>query len=267
MNCIKSTILALSCVLAVTLSNAQTFTKLKTLDVSDTITAAAVDRPGELYITSKAGQLQHFDKDGKLLSLYKQPPLPTLFDPRDGARLFAYFRQTQQYAYLNPSFETSASFTFDSTFAIEPWLMCASGDHNIWILDAADWSLKKIDVKHGAISTEVELNALARESKNSIIAMREYQNFLFLLDANNGIFIYSSLGNLIRTISVKGLRYFNFLGEELYYPTAKGLTFFNLFSTDSYELTLPAPATFSLLTDERLFQIRGKSIDIFDVKP
>jgi hypothetical protein len=245
----------------------QTFKKVKSVEVSDTIKFAAVDRPGELYILTTRGHLQRFDKDGKLLSFYKNPPAPTLFDPRDGARLFAYFRDAQQYAYLNPSFETASTFKIDSAFVIDPWLICASGDHNIWILDAADWSLKKIDVKHGAVSTEVELASLAKESKEDIIAMREYQGFLFVLDKKQGILIYSSLGNLIRAISIQGLQYFNFLGEELYYPTHEGLVFFNLFSTDTREIKMPAAADFSLITDERLFLIKDKTIEIFEVSP
>jgi len=245
----------------------QTFKKLKSVEVSDSVKFAAVDRPGELYLLTKRGHLQRFDRDGKLLSFYKNPPAPTLFDPRDGARLFAYFRQGQQYAYLNPSFETASTFKIDSAFVIDPWLICASGDHNIWILDAADWSLKKIDVRHGAVSTEVELASLAKESKENIISMREYQGFLFLLDKKQGILIYSSLGNLIRAISIQGLQYFNFLGEELYYPTHDGLVFFNLFSTDTREIKMPAAAEFSLMTDERLFLIKGKTIEIFEVAP
>src|SRR6188768_1101920 len=168
---------ALLFTLVYTSTLAQTFKKIKSVEVSDSIKFAAVDRPGELYIMTRRGHLQHFDKDGKLLSFYKNPPAPTLFDPRDGSRLFAYFRKTQQYAYLSPSFETTANYKIDSAFVIDPWLICASGDHNIWILDAADWSLKKIDVKHGAVSTEVELASLNKESKENIISMREYQGF------------------------------------------------------------------------------------------
>lgn len=260
-------IFALGFMLLCVTSFGQTFKKIKSVEVSDTVKFAAVDRPGELYILSKGSHLQHFDKDGKLLSFYKNPPAPTLFDPRDGSRLFAYFRKTQQYAYLSPSFETAANYKIDSAFVIDPWLICASGDHNIWILDAADWSLKKIDVKHGAVSTEVELASLNKESKEDIISMREYQGFLFVLDKKQGILIYSSLGNLIRAISIQGLHYFNFLGEELYYPVHDSLVFFNLFSTDTREIKMPAAAEFSLITDERLFLIKNKVIDIFEVAP
>src|SRR5687768_10207019 len=101
--------------------------KIKTLEISDTIVLAAVDRPGDFYLVTKAGQIQKFDKDGKLKVLLKHQGAPTLFDPRDGARLFAYYREGQQYDYYNPSFEITASYRIDPAFAIEPWLICPSG--------------------------------------------------------------------------------------------------------------------------------------------
>src|SRR5687767_6814977 len=79
--------------------------KIKTLEVSDTIRFASVDRPGDIYLITRDGQIQKFDKDGKLSVLYKHKTLPTLFEPRDGAKLFAYYRENQEYDYLNPSFE------------------------------------------------------------------------------------------------------------------------------------------------------------------
>ena len=75
---------------------------------------ATVDRPGELYIVTKQGQIQRFDTNGNLVSEYKNQPTPTLFDPRDGARLFAYFRQDQHYSYLSPSLEVTKSLSYRS---------------------------------------------------------------------------------------------------------------------------------------------------------
>ena len=107
--------------------------KIRTLQVSDTIAFAAVDRPGELYIVTKSGQLQKFDKDGTLLNLLKPKNTVTLFEPRDGARLFAFVRELRQYWIMNPSFEVNTVFELDSAFAIDPWLICSSGDHNLWV--------------------------------------------------------------------------------------------------------------------------------------
>lgn len=252
-------------VLQGTVANAQ-FKKIRSLEISDTITTIAVDRPGDLYIITHKGQLQHVDKDGKLLSLYKKDPTPTLFDPRDGSRLFAYFRDKQHFGYLNPSFEISQLIQLDSAFSIDPWLVCASGDYNIWILDVADWSLKKIDIKKGIVFTEVSMPENFTKVKSDFTTMREYQGFLFLADRTKGIHIFNGMGKHIRTLAIDHLSYFNFLGEELYYPSGDELTFFDLFTTETRKIKLPAPGKLVALTDERLFLVRDHQVDIFEIK-
>ena len=236
--------------------------KIKTLEVSDTIRYAAVDRPGELYIVTTSGQLQKFDTDGKLVALHKDKPVPTLFDPRDGSRLFTFFRETRQYNFLNPSFEAVQAFSIDSSFATEPWLACVSGDHNIWLFDAADWTLKKLNTTTGALSVEEAIETKSRQ-KSTYTFLREYQGFLFLLDVSEGILIFNSVGKHIRTIEVKNLGYFNFLGEELYYLQGDTLRFFDLFTTETREQKLATPGNFALITDERFFLIRKNIIEIY----
>lgn len=258
---IRIYILVLAGILPCTVASAQT-RKIKTLEVSDTIRYAAVDRPGELYIVTTSGQLQKFDTDGKLVALHKNKPVPTLFDPRDGSRLFAFFRETRQYHFLNPSFEAVQAFSIDSSFATEPWLACVSGDRNIWLFDVADWTLKKINTTTGALSVEETVETKSRQKSNYTF-LREYQGFVFLLDVSEGILIFNSVGKHIRTIEVKNLSYFNFLGEELYYLQENTLRFFDLFTTETREQKLAAPGNFALITDERFFLIRKNVIEIY----
>src|SRR5690348_5544922 len=94
--------------------------KLKTVEVSDTIASASIDRPGDLYITLHSGQNQRFDKDGKLLNLYRKDPAPTTLDPRDGAHLFAFYRPTASFDLLNTSFDVVGAYKIDSAFSLEP---------------------------------------------------------------------------------------------------------------------------------------------------
>jgi hypothetical protein len=241
--------------------------KIKSVEVSDTIIYATIDRPGDLYLVTKEGQIQKFDKDGKLLIVYKHQGAPTLFDPRDGSRIFCYYREQQQYDYYNPSFEVTASYRIDPAFAIQPWLMCPSGDHKLWILDNADNSLKKINAQHTEVELEVLIDSTLIKDASSFVSMREYQGFVFILNPKKGIYIFNSLGIHIRTIEEKGLNTINFLGEELYFLKGNEIKFFNLFSAENRSIAVPKPAGMVLLTDERQFLILKKSVEILTFKP
>jgi hypothetical protein len=241
--------------------------KIKTLDVSDTIVFATVDRVGELYVVTKHGQIQRFDTQGTLLAIYKNGPAPTLFEGRDGARLFAFFKKERAIQVLNPSFEVVSSFKIDSAFINDPWLACASGDHNFWVIDAADRTLKKINPRTGSVDVDVKLPQQLSSDIKAISSIREYQGFVFILDSLTGIHILNGMGNWLKSESGANLPYFNFIGEELYYPSQQKLNHLNLFTTEKREVLLKVPFSIALVTDERLYTIKHKTIVFFEYKP
>lgn len=241
--------------------------KIISVPISDEIVSAGVDRVGELYVMTKQGQIQKFDTSGKLLSLYKGQPAPTLFEPRDGSRLFAFFKQVRRIEYLDPSFEVYSASRIDSAFVIDPWLACSSGDHNVWVLEGADQTLKKINPRASTIEVDVQFPENLALDYSHIKFMREYQGFIFFLDDKKGIHIFNGMGRWIKSIALQHPSYFNFLGEELYYPGSNKLVLINLFSGEQREIPLPKPFKIALLTDERLFLVQTNSIDFFEFEP
>lgn len=255
------------CLTAQAQQRAEVGDKLTTLALSDTISEAAIDRTGDFYVITHSGQIQRFDKNGKLDLLYKAEQRPTAFDPRDGARLFAYYRETQGYQFLSPSFEPMASYKIDPSFAIQPWLICPSGEHKLWILDEADQSLKKIDIKASEVEVEVWVDSTVIGQPEAFTAMREYQNFLFLLNPWQGILVFNALGQQIKSIGTAPISGFNFLGEELYYLQGNRLRLFNLFTAVTREVAIPSGYSRALLTDERMILFTPTTIDIYAFRP
>lgn len=230
---------------------------IKTITLDEDIIDVAVDRPGDLYITLRPGKIIRIDADGNSTPLAVITNLPSLFDPRDGARLFAYYRNGQRYMYFSISREMS-THALDSAFAIEPWLVCPSGDHNIWIADAADNTLRKVNLNTAHIDAEIP----CKGNVSAIRYMREYQGFLFVLQQGS-IEVYSGMGKMLRTIGNGTVSWFNFLGEELYYRENDQLVFFNLFTAETRRQKLPQQTPFSIVTDTRTYSIGGRKIEIY----
>ncbi|HOX84276.1 MAG TPA: hypothetical protein PLJ60_03755 [Chryseolinea sp.] len=246
-------------------ANAQ-FQKIKSFEVKENIAAASVDRPGELYLGLTSGSIHKYSVDGMLLASSTHKSLSTVFDPHDGARLFTYTRATQSYQFLNPMLEEVLTAKIDQAFAIAPYLVSTFGDQSLVLIDSADWSIKKVNLRSSTVTMEASLQSFISK-KSKIVSIREYQNFIFLLDQNKGIVVLNSIGKLIKVIEVKGLSYFNFLGEELYYIQDGKLKFIDLFTTETRALVLPEPCEIALITDERLYLIKKNQVSVFYLKP
>jgi hypothetical protein len=233
--------------------------KVASINVANSIVYAGVDRPGDLYVIMKNGDALKFDKNGKQIGKRKFSAVPTVFDPKDGTRAFAYYRDSQTIETIAPDLSSADASPLHPEFAISAWLVCPS-KNELWILDSADFTLKKTKEKGTSIAYEA---AFGDAGANY---MREYLNFLFVLDPD-GIRIQNNLGRTIQKLPAPDVSYFSFLGEEIYYPSANSLQLVDLYTSEKRQITLPHPAKFALLTDDRMILVTDTSIDFFEFTP
>lgn len=232
--------------------------QVASLELPADVSFATVDRPGDLYVIMKNGDAVKFDKNAQQIGKKKFSTLPTIFDPKDGTRAFAYYRSLQAIESITPDLSFGEFTPLHPEFAVNAWLVCPS-KNEFWILDGADFSLKKTKDKGTAIAYE---SAFTKEKDPTY--MREYLNFLFVLD--NGIHVLNNLGKKIRKIDTN-VTDFGFLGEELYYVSGPSLQFVDLYTTEKRNLPLPHTAQFAFLTDDRMILIDGKKVEFFEFTP
>ncbi|HZY79820.1 MAG TPA: hypothetical protein VFE50_09870, partial [Cyclobacteriaceae bacterium] len=107
--------------------------KVASVDVATAIAYACVDRPGDLYVIMTNGEALKFDKNGKQIGKKKFNTVPTIFDPKDGTRAFAYFRDTQMVESITPDLSYTDASPLHPEFAVSAWLVCPS-KNEFWIL-------------------------------------------------------------------------------------------------------------------------------------
>ena len=230
------------------------------IKISD-LQSAYVDRPGDLYILQKNGTLKKFDIGNNIVNDIPFPSIPIAFDPRDGARMFVCFKSTCSYF----SAETRQEFDIEPQYAIDPQLMCSSGDHNFWILDRSDVSIKRIDPKQSKVIADTPIDQKQFTMTPEFTFMREYQNFLFIIEKNSGILIFNSLGKQIKKIPITQVEHLGFLGEELYYKKKDKLYFYDLFDASTREMPIDARCRYAFLTDTRKYLVYENRIEIFEI--
>ena len=237
-----------------------------TFDVNDEIVWAGVDRPGDLFIILQSGDVLKYNNTGTIIAQYKSPAPPTVFDAGDGVSSFVYNRKENNIITLSPELAVLTENKIDPSFAINPWLVCPAL-HELWIFDVSDFSLKKTKLRATAIAFESSVRQMSQQRPEEFISLREYQNYIFLLDRKSGVHVFNGVGKWLRTLGEKGLDYFNFLGEEFYFIKGDELIFIDLYTEEKRNFRLPQSCDRAVVTDNTLYAFKGKSISIYNFKP
>jgi hypothetical protein len=230
-------------------------TKLKEWSAGE-ITNVSVDRMGNFFLLPKKGGIKKYDIDGKVIaSLPKKKPalIETWYHPS----IFMYDRASQKYFSYGRFFEDVKEYKLAPELAIEPYLVCPTHDNRLWILDKADYSLKKVSPLNQEVINEFNLDI--GSSTPEFTYLREYQNLIFLQEKNSGIWIINTLGKIIIKIEIKNPGNFGFFGQELYYLENNIIRFFDLLTEARHELPLNGDLKFAMITDERILTISVKN--------
>lgn len=230
--------------------------KIKELDMTHTLNSS-VDRLGNFYFVLSTGVMQKYDPDGNLLNEVKDGVVPlTLLEPWNPLKVFTYSNEDKLIKYWDHHLTLLEEKPLEPSFSITPRLVCPANEvHKAWILDVADYTIKKVNLATNEIEIDAVLPKGWAGDDSNYVFMREYQNRIFLLDKNKGILMLNMLGKLISSIEVKGLDYFNFMGEELCYREDSKILLFDLFTGETRIMTNlrePDNILFTIITDVRL---------------
>lgn len=231
---------------------------------SEEIVWAGVDRASDLLIVLQSGAVEKINLSGQRTGRYSFDQIPTLIDPLDGAQAFYYFRSTGAYGTLTSDLSFTHASVLEPSLAVTPWLICPML-HELWILDVGDFTLKKTAAGATTQGWETPLPALVSRNPVDLVYMKEYQNYLFLLDKSAGVHVFNSLGKYVKTIKEKGAKYFGFLGGEVYFIRENQIIYTDLFTgeTRNQEISLCRNA---FLVDENVYLVYDRYVDIAPFK-
>ncbi len=222
----------------------------------------AVDRPGDFYIIDTQKKIKKYNPKGEVIAESTLEKIPSLFDPWSGVRLFTYYAESREIQYLDPTLSLQSMLLIDSAFAIEPFFACPSGEYNYWLLDKADFSLKKVLTRESKVQTEVLVGDFLSSPEN-VLQFREYLNYVFILDKEKGILIFNQLGIKVKQLNAK-TQSIGFYGEEFYYVENNELVFFDLYSAELKKIPLSEPLSELLLLQDKKVLIKDGKIEISD---
>lgn len=246
----------------------QTLTKVKSVKLDHRVVSASTDRQGNLYIASNNGDIDRFDKDAGLAYHFSPDKKgnATLMEAWQGLRTFVFYRDFQQYLFLDRFLNNSTPFDIGNGLSTYFEMGTIAGDNNLWLIDQQELTLKKLDIEISEFLIETPFNLNLDPDDFELTFIREYQNLLFISDKSSGVLVFDNLGNYLENLPITGLNHFTFAGNELLGLNATGDTvkLINVYTKKEREISLPDPSyQFVFMENSRLYCIAAKRIDIF----
>ena len=229
--------------------------------------AFSLDRLGHLYLTDAKNNLLKVSPDGQLVQAYSPPQAGKagLVEAWNMLKIFLFYDGQGQAVlldrFLNQISQTNLNRPVDGVVR----LATLAADDRFWVFNESDFSLLKFDPRVGEAVSQTPLNQILNPGQYDLRFMREYQNLLYLVDYNSGIYLFDNLGTFKKKIPVPGLSYVGFQGNELYYLQDQQVLFLDLYTGRQRVVPVPEGKKYShvQVADKHLYFISDKGVDVY----
>ena len=226
-----------------------------------------IDQSGSLYVADAMGNLFKYNARGEYVVEYspEQPARITDLEAWQGLRIFLFYRDLQQYAFLNRFLIAQGSYDFNPSAVGFVEAAAPSADNNVWLFDQADFSLKKYNLQLKQVVLSTPFDLLLDPDDYRIGTIREYQNKVYISDYREGIFVFDNLGNYLSKIPGRGVEYFSFWDQTLHFVRDNLLTSIALYNDSHSPTSLPAARQwqFAVRYENRLYLVSDSEIRVY----
>ncbi|MBR0569513.1 hypothetical protein KB205_02725 [Microvirga sp. STS03] len=242
-------------------------TYIRTIAVGSS-TAISTGTNNAVYLLNPRRNIVQLDSLGRLVTLYSPTSNAriTTIDAWNPMKVLAFYADRQELLLLD-RFLTPITSVALADFEINNTVKAAAlaADDGFWLFDETDFKLSKLDLRLRKVTIETPLNLVMDRNKFDIRMLREYQNQVYLLDYNSGIYVFDNLGNYKQRLPLTGISYIGFLNDELYFVKEVNLHFYDLYKHEQRTIAFPEGKNYTtaLATKNRLYLFSGKAADVY----
>jgi hypothetical protein len=221
--------------------------------------AVSMDIYGNIFLADLQGNITHYNENGDSIRRFapEQPATIHILEAWKGLKILAFYKDLQRFTWLNRFLTPTETYTLHSEQIGFARLLNYSNDGYVWIFDDQDFSLKKYDFRNQQVLVRTPCDLLFPAQNYQITFLREYQNQVFLVDKNFGIFFFDNFGNFKKNLQIRNINFINFWGEHIAYLQEKTLYLQHLYKRNvERKISLPIEHNykdFFLLTSTRIY--------------
>ena len=224
-----------------------------------------------IYIADKQGNITQYNAQGDSLLRYAPPQPATihLLEAWKGLKILLFYKDLQSYTWLNRFLVFTQNKVLQNEQIGFARLLTYAADGNLWLFDDQDFALKKYQEQQNKILLSTPCDLLFSPKSYELSFLREYQNQVFLVDKNSGIFVFDNFGNFKKKLDIRSVNFITFLGDYATYFQENTLHLQNLYKKHSLKIILPIEhhyKDFFLITNTHIYLFTDSFMLIYAYK-
>jgi hypothetical protein len=213
--------------------------------------------------------LRKYNSQGKLMFNYsdKSYGAITSVDVNDPMKVLVFYKDFPEVVLLDNTLSVNGN-PFSPADVGYPLatLACTSHDNGVWLYDAQNFQLIRLDVNLNAVVKTGNFAQTLGISLNPDYLF-EYDNYVYMNDSAQGILVFDSYGTYFKTIPITGLTTFQVRGDDLFYITKNRVRTFHLKTIMEDETKAPDTlATEVRIEKNLLFEKFRDTVRVFDIR-
>ncbi len=259
----------LVCIICLSQIMAQTYQ----LDLLRKVTMAepqmvSTDIYNHIYIADEQGNVTQYNAQGDSLLRYA-PPQPArihILEAWKGLKILLFYKDLQSYTWLNRFLVATQNKVLQNEQIGFTRLLSYAADGNLWLFDDQDFSLKKFQDNQNKVLLTTPCDLLFSPRNYQLTFLREYQNQVFLIDKNSGIFIFDNFGNFKKKLDIRNVNFVTFLGDYVTYIQENVLYLQHLYQNQLHKIILPIEhhyKDFFAITATHLYLFSGNQMLVY----
>ena len=231
-------------------------------------TTFSIDRNGSVYLLDAKRNLIKLDTLGQVLYTFSPASRGriSMVEAWNPMKVFLFYEDRQELVLLDRFMRPlAASRLFDLNYTGNVRAATLTPDDSYWLFNESDFTLSKMDLRYQKPIVETPLNLILDKTRFDVRFVREYQNMVYLLDHNGGVYVFDNLGNYKKKLPFTGLSYIGFKGNELYFVKDGQLHFFELYQLQTRTIALPAGNSYTsaLVGPASLYLFTAKQVEVY----
>ena len=208
--------LSLFCVSLCHAQNDTTFELLKTLNFP--VSSFTVDNIGELYIITPDNQLKKYNEKGDSVGVFNQVTKYgnlAYVDAQNPWKAILFYQNFSTIVILDKYLNVLTSIDLRKKNIFDVQAVTTSYDNNIWLYDAQENKLKKIDDNGNTLSETVDFRLLF-DSAPTPRKIIDRDGFVYLYDPQKGIYIFDYYGSFKSKLNFLHWSDIEVIGKNIY---------------------------------------------------